>query len=133
MQFVPFSETADNTELADFIEAIGDPFPAAWAAGAWADGVMLETVVADIMATEGPNGVTRAALLERLGELTDFDANGWWSTSDLTSTNTVAPCIAIMQVQVANAPREDPEAVTAEILTQLRRLLCRSRRSARDR
>ncbi len=110
MQFVPFDETADNPELGDFIDAIGDPFPASWAAGAWADGVMLETVIADIMATDGPNGVTRQAVLGGLGELTDFDANGWWSTSDLTTTNSVAGCIVIMQVQNGEYVRVFPEA-----------------------
>ena len=82
---------------------------AAWAAGAWADGVMLETVIAEIVATDGPNGVTRQAVLDQLAGLSDFDANGWWTTTDLTTTNTVGECIVILQVQGGEYVRVFPD------------------------
>jgi len=110
MSFVPFSEGDANDELADFLEAIDDPFPAAWAAGAWADGVMLENVIESIVERDGPNGITRQAVLDELATLESFDANGWWAPADMTDTNTIAECFAVMQVQDGEFVRVHPEA-----------------------
>ena len=109
MSFVPFFEAADNPELGDFIDAIGEDFPPAWAAGAWADGVLFEEVVGRIVENDGPNAITRQAVLDGLREITDFDANGWWSTSDFSTTETIAECIAVLQVQNGEYVRVFPD------------------------
>ena len=97
--FLPFDETDTNQELADFIEAIDDPFPPAWAAGSWADGVLFEQVVNGIVAEGGPNAVTRQSVLDGARNLTSFDVNGWWSPADYSTTENIMPCFMLMQVQ----------------------------------
>ena len=42
--------------------------------------------------------------------VTDFDANGWWSSTDFSTTNTIAECIAVLQVQNGEYVRVFPEA-----------------------
>ncbi len=97
--FLPFDEADTNQELADFMEAIDDPFPPAWAAGSWADGVLFEQVVNGIVAESGPNGLTRQAVLDGARNLTSFDVNGWWSPADYSTTENIMPCFMLMQVQ----------------------------------
>ena len=97
--FLPFDEADTNQELADFMEAIDDPFPPAWAAGSWADGVLFEQVVNEIVAESGPNALTRQAVLDGARNLTSFDVNGWWSPADYSTTENIMPCFMLMQVQ----------------------------------
>ena len=73
------------------------------------DGVSTTRVPGGEMLQIAPR-IREPGLIVYDGALTDFDANGWWSTSDLTTTNTVAPCIAIMQVQNGEYVRVFPEA-----------------------
>ena len=107
--FLPFDEVDENQELADFMEAIDDPFPAAWAAGSWAGGVLFEQVVNDIVAESGPNAVTRQAVLDGARNLTSYDVNGWWSPADYTSTENIMPCFMLMQVQDGAFVRVHPQ------------------------
>ncbi|WP_419926455.1 ABC transporter substrate-binding protein [Candidatus Poriferisocius sp.] len=97
--FLPFDEADTNQELADFMEAIDDPFPPAWAAGSWADGVLFEQVVNEIVAESGPNALTRQAVLDGARSLTSFDVNGWWGPADFSTTENIMPCFMLMQVQ----------------------------------
>ena len=107
--FLPFDEADTNQELADFMEAIDNPFPPAWAAGSWADGVLFEQVVNEIVAEGGPNSVTRQAVLDGARNLTSYDVNGWWSPADYTSTENIMPCFMMMQVQDGAFARVHPE------------------------
>ncbi|MGI9602891.1 MAG: ABC transporter substrate-binding protein, partial [Acidimicrobiales bacterium] len=84
--FLPFDETETNDELATFMGAIGTDFPEAWAAGAWGDGVLFEQVVNSIVEREGPNALTRQAILDELGTVMDFDVNGWWGSANFDTT-----------------------------------------------
>ena len=90
------------------MDDIGTDFPPAWAAGAWVDGLLLEQAVEAIVERDGPNAVTRQALLDELGEVTTFDANGWWSTTDFTTTNAIGGCFMLMQVQDGEYVRVHP-------------------------
>ena len=67
LPFLPHDETDTNENLATFIDSIDDPFPPSWAATSFASGLAFEQAVEDIVATDGPNAVTREAVLE--GEL----------------------------------------------------------------
>jgi len=97
--FLPFDETETNDELAAFMAAVDDPFPAAWAAGAWADGVLFERAINQIVERDGLNAITRQSLIDELGGVTDFDVNGWWGPTDFSSPLTTADCFVLMQVQ----------------------------------
>ena len=107
--YLPFDEADTNQELADFIEAIDDPFPPAWAAGSWAGGVLFEQVVNGIVAEGGLNAVTRQAVLDGARNLTSYDVNGWWSPADYTSTENIMPCFMLMQVQDGAFVRVHPQ------------------------
>ncbi len=107
--YLPFHETEYNQELADFIEAIDTDFPPAWAAGAWAGGVLLEQIVDEIVAESGPNGLTRQAVLDKARSLTSFDVNGWWGPADYATTQNIIPCFVLSQVQNGAFVRVYPE------------------------
>jgi len=108
--FLPFEEADTNEELAKFMDAIDNDFPPAWAAGAWGDGVLFEQAVNAIVDRDGPNGITRAALLEELRSVTEFSVNGWWAPADLTDTNTTSGCFVLLQVQDGAFARVEPAA-----------------------
>ncbi|GJM38270.1 MAG: hypothetical protein DHS20C19_16370 [Acidimicrobiales bacterium] len=107
--FVPFEEADTNEELGTFMDNIGTDFPPAWAAGAWIDGLLFEDAVNAIVDRDGPNGVTRQAVIDELTTVTTFDAGGWWSTTDFTTTNTIGSCFMVMQVQDGEYVRVHPE------------------------
>ncbi|MYH72098.1 MAG: ABC transporter substrate-binding protein [Acidimicrobiia bacterium] len=110
LPFLPFEEAAQNQELADFMAAIDDPFPPAWAAGSWAAGVLFEQIVNDVVAEGGLNALTRQAVLDRVRSLNSFDVNGWWGPADFTSTEKARPCFVMLQVQDRAFKRVYPEA-----------------------
>ncbi len=122
LPFLPFGEADVNPELADFLAAMGDDQPQSWSAGAWAAGVMFEEVVNTIVAADGPNGLTRARLLEELNALTDFDANGFFA-SFTPSEKATSPCYVMGQIQGGEFVRLHPadpgtfdcEAVNVEV------------------
>jgi ABC-type branched-subunit amino acid transport system substrate-binding protein len=107
--FLPFEEADTNDELAVFMDNIGTDFPPAWAAGAWVDGLLFEQAVEAIVERDGANGLTRKTLLDELSNVTTFDANGWWSTTDFTTTNTIGGCFVVLQVQDGEYVRVHPE------------------------
>jgi hypothetical protein len=39
--------------------------------------VLFQDAINDVVEAEGPNGITRAAVLDALSKITSFDANGW--------------------------------------------------------
>ena len=107
--FLPFEEADANEQLGIFMDNIGTDFPPAWAAGAWVDGLLFEQAVNAIVDRDGPNGLTREALLTELRTVTTFDADGWWSTTDFTTTDTIGNCFVLMQVQDGEYVRVHPE------------------------
>ena len=90
--FLPFDEADTNEQLAEFMDNIGTDFPPAWAAGAWVDGLLFEQAVDAIVDRDGPNGCQPPDLLDELRTVTTFDADGWWATTDFTTTDTIGAC-----------------------------------------
>lgn len=107
--FLPFEEADTNDELGTFMDNIGTDFPPAWAAGAWIDGLLFEEAVNRIVDSDGPNGITRQAVLDELSTITTFNAGGWWSDTDFTTTETIGSCFVLMQVQDGEYVRVHPE------------------------
>ncbi len=108
LPFLPHDETDTNQNLADFIEFIGDPFPPSWAATAFASGIALEQVIDDIVASEGPNAVTRQAILDGMRTLTEFSADGWITEANLADKSTTN-CFVVVQVEAGEFVRRFPE------------------------
>ena len=107
--FLPFEEADTNEELGTFMDNIGTEFPPSWAAGAWIDGLLFENAINAIVERDGPNGITRQVLLDELNTVTTFDAGGWWSTTDFSTTSTIGACSVLLQVQDGEYVRVHPE------------------------
>ncbi len=97
LSFLPYEERDVNPEMDAFLTAIGQPFPQSWAAGAWNAGRVFEQAVDRVVARDGPNGLTRAAVLAALPTITDYDGGGWTATLDL-STKAISPCYVMVRV-----------------------------------
>lgn len=109
LPFLPFEERAQNTEVDTFLKAIGNDFPPSWAVGAWNSGRALEVAINKIVATDGPNAITRAKVLATMRTITDFDSNKWVGTVDF-SKKALSPCFVLMHVETGKYVRVYPTA-----------------------
>jgi len=80
MQFLPFEDKGSNQELDNYLGAVETPD--AFGAQAWMAGVLFQQAVNQVVEARGPNGITRASLLEALNSIDSFDANGWMGPKD---------------------------------------------------
>ena len=85
--YLPFLDAKDrkaNKMAADFVKYTGkDNAGKLGAVYAWAAGIALRDAVNTIVDENGNNGLTRAALLEALGNIHEFDADGMFGKIDL--------------------------------------------------
>ena len=109
LPFLPFEERAQNTEVDAFLKAIGNDFPPSWAVGAWNSGRALEVAINKIVATDGPNAITRAKVLATMRTITAFDSNKWVGTVDF-SKKALSPCFVLMHVENGKYVRVYPTA-----------------------
>jgi Periplasmic binding protein len=110
LPFVPFEERDESPEAATFLDAIGQDFPQAWSVGAWNSGRAFEQAVNTIVATDGPNAITRASVLSEMGKITDFTSNGWIGTVDLSQKG-YSSCFVIVQLKGGKFERVFPTEV----------------------
>jgi hypothetical protein len=103
MAFLPFEERDQNAELANYLDHVDSP--SSWGAAAWQSAVLFQTVIEKIVATDGPNAITRARILEELGSMTTFDANGWMAPKPMRGVTT---CGLVMQIQNGEFERVYP-------------------------
>lgn len=107
MQFIPFEEADTNEEATRYVEAIGADKVTSFGAQAWQAAVTFKEVVDGIVAEQGPNAITRAAILDALQNGGERTANGYMSPKDLKGFSS---CFMIMQVQDGEFVRVYPEA-----------------------
>jgi len=103
MQFLPFEEASLNKADAAYIANV--PKPDSFGAQAWMAALAFEQVVNKIVATSGPNAITRAAVLDGLKNIGQFDAAGWMAPSNLRG---FSPCFMMMQIQNGKFVRTYP-------------------------
>jgi ABC-type branched-subunit amino acid transport system substrate-binding protein len=108
MQFLPFEEKSANKELAAYVDSVGADKVDSFGAQAWQAAALFKNAVDKIVAADGPNGITRAKLLDTLKATKDFDANGWMGKKDLKG---FSPCFLIMQIKGGKFVRVYPEKV----------------------
>ena len=108
LNFLPYNERHLNEDMDLFLTEINDDLPPSWAAGAWASVSLFETVVNEIVAEDGPNGITRAKILEKLRALRKYDGKGWFGEVDL-STGINSACFVTMEAKDGNYVRLYPE------------------------
>jgi ABC-type branched-subunit amino acid transport system substrate-binding protein len=106
LQFLPFEDKGTNPTLDAFLKY--DKKPDGFGVQAFAAGLLLQRVVDAIVAKDGPNAVTRKAILDEIKNVHDFDADGLLVETDVAGKNP-GPCIVIVQVQQGKWVRVDPE------------------------
>jgi hypothetical protein len=104
--FLPLEEADTNPSLQRFADAVDNPN--VFGADAFAAGLLFERVVGEVVAEDGPNGLTRAALLERLPAVDDFDAGGWFGPIDVAHQRP-SNCSVLLQVRGGAFARVYPE------------------------
>lgn len=104
LQFLPFEEADTNPELKAYVDSLGDEVDSFGAQG-WQAGVAFQDAVDAVVAKDGPNGITRAARLDALKGLKDFDAHGWMGKKDLKGAST---CFMMMQIEGGKWVRKYP-------------------------
>jgi hypothetical protein len=105
MQFLPFEEADTNPELKAYVDSVGANKVDSFGAQAWQAGVAFRQVVQDIVAKDGPNGITRAKILDGLRNLKNFNANGWMGEKDLRG---FSQCFLMMQIKGGKFERVFP-------------------------
>jgi hypothetical protein len=104
MQFIPFEEEGSNAELDNYLAAVD--VPDSFGAQAWMAAVLFQDAINDIVEADGPNGITRAAVLDALSKITSFDANGWMGAKN--PKGGFSDCMVITQVENGEFVRVSP-------------------------
>jgi len=105
LSFLPFEDKGHNAELDSFLKY--DAKPDGFGAQAWVAGEAFATAVNAVVANSGPNGLTRAALLDAIRGIHDFTANGFVAPTDIGGRKGAA-CLIGMQVKGGKFVRVDP-------------------------
>ncbi len=110
--YLPFYNAADrkaNKMLATFYKYLGaEDAGHLGAPYSWIAAVAFRDAVEAVVADHGVNGLTRANLLEALGSIHEFDADGMYSTVDLAG-RTPTSCHVLNQVQDGKFVRVFPK------------------------
>jgi hypothetical protein len=73
----------------------------------WVSGQIFAAAVNAVVAKDGPNALTRAAVLEAVRGLTNFDDNGFIAPTNIGG-KVASKCLVGMQVQNGKFVRVDP-------------------------
>jgi hypothetical protein len=105
LQFLPSEAKGTNPMLDTFLQY--DKNPDAFGVQAFSAGLLLQQVIEGIVAKDGPNAITRSAILAGLRTVHDFDAGGMLPKTDVAG-RTASPCIVIVKVQQGAWVQVDP-------------------------
>jgi hypothetical protein len=107
MQFLPFEEADTNAQAQAYVDAVGGLDKAvSWGAQGWQAALAFQTVVNKIVLDEGPNAITRASILEGLGALDNFTADGWLGAKSLRGASA---CGVVLKMEGGKFNRVFPE------------------------
>jgi ABC-type branched-subunit amino acid transport system substrate-binding protein len=104
MQFLPFEDKGSNDELDAYLASVETPD--SFGAQAWMAAVMFQDAIDDVVEAHGPNGITRANLLDALSKMTTFDAHGWMGAKNPKSG--FSDCMVIVQAEGGEFKRAEP-------------------------
>jgi hypothetical protein len=105
MQFLPFEDKGSNDALDTFLKY--NAKPDSFGLQAFSAGMLFQEVIEAIVAKDGPNAITRKAILDQIATVHDFDAGGLLVKTDVAGKNP-SPCVEIMQVKNHAWVRVDP-------------------------
>jgi ABC-type branched-subunit amino acid transport system substrate-binding protein len=110
MQFLPFEEASSNAAdqaYVDGVKAIGSK-PDSFGAQAWQSAMAFKATVDNIVAANGPNAITRAAILKTMANL-QFDADGW--IGPRVGPKVFSDCMVVLQLNGGQFTRKFPAEV----------------------
>lgn len=105
INFLPFEDKGANPTLDAFLEY--DKKPDGFGAQAWSTAEAFAEVVNRIVAADGPNGITRAKVLEGARNLTDFTAGGLIPPTNVGAKQGTN-CFVMLQVRNGAFTRVEP-------------------------
>ena len=109
--YLPFLDAKDrkaNKMTADFVKYTGEDNAGNLGAPySWVAGIALRDAVNAVVEKSGNNGLTRAALLEALNNIHEFDADGMYSKVDLAGRK-IGPCHVLTQIKDGKFVRVTP-------------------------
>ena len=108
MAFLPFNEAKTNKSLANFVKFVGKDKVTGLGVYGYSAALALQQVLNDAVAKGGVNAVTRAALLDGLKKLTNFNAGGMIGTTNVGG-HVTSSCGAIVQVKNGKFVRVTPK------------------------
>lgn len=106
--FLPFDETRASPAVAEYVRSVGRDKVSGLGVYAYAATLAFREVLDRIVARDGVNGITRAALLDGLQHLTTFDAGGLVGTTDIAGKQ-VTSCFVLTQVRNGRFVRVHPK------------------------
>jgi ABC-type branched-subunit amino acid transport system substrate-binding protein len=104
---LPFEEKDTNENLAAFVDSVGIDNANGFGALAWQAATLFKQAVDDVVKAKGPNGLTRAAFMDALDQVKDFDAGGW--AAKKATLRSASPCFVILQLRDGEFHRVFPE------------------------
>jgi ABC-type branched-subunit amino acid transport system substrate-binding protein len=107
MAFLPFNEAKTNKALANFVKYVGPSKVTGLGVYAYSAAMALRQVLDGVVAKDGVNGITRAALLDGLKKLTSFNAGGMIGVTNVGGRVT-SSCGVIVQVKNGKFVRVTP-------------------------
>jgi hypothetical protein len=105
LSFLPFEDKGHNDELDSFLKY--DTKPDGFGVQGWVAGEAFAAAVNAVVAKSGPNGLTRASVLEAMKGVNNFDAGGLISPTNIGQRQG-SSCLIGMQVQGGKFVRVDP-------------------------
>jgi hypothetical protein len=105
LTFLPFEDKGSNDTLDNFLKY--DTKPDGFGAQSWAAAELFAQVIDKIVKTNGPNAITRSAILLGLSNTHQFDAGGMIPPVDI-GARTGTTCYVLMQVKDAKFVRINP-------------------------
>jgi hypothetical protein len=108
LQFLPFDETKSNKMLANFIKYTDPENTDGYAPQAFAAMLAFRDAAEAVVEKGGDDALTRAAVLDALEQIDDFDAEGMIAPVDLGDRRIIG-CGIVMQIQDGEFVRVDPK------------------------
>jgi ABC-type branched-subunit amino acid transport system substrate-binding protein len=93
---LPYEESAQNAEVKMFVDLVKTHNT--FSETSWVAARLFQQAVEDVVKVSGPNGLTRASLLEALAKVKEFDNHGMISKTT-PSARAPSPCIVVVELQ----------------------------------
>jgi len=111
--FLPFYDPAEQAAvpaLKTYVDSVGAANANGFGVEAWTSALLFKKVVEDVVAADGINGLTRAALLADVKTVKGFTADGIIGPTDVAD-RIPNPCLITLQIRQGKFVRVAPTAV----------------------